>query len=185
VVDQEVTRLLRNWRDGDDSAFEHLMPMVYGQLRSIAARAFNGERADHTLQPTALVNEAMQRLIGADVDYQDRNHFFALSARLMRRILVDHAKARNSARRGSGALKITIQDSHAPTDADVGADLLSLEDALSELARFDSRKAEVVELHYFGGLTYNELAEFMQIAESTVHEDLRTAKAWLQQRMAG
>jgi RNA polymerase sigma factor (TIGR02999 family) len=183
--DQDITRILQRWRAGDDAALETLMPLVYGQLRSIAANAFRGERAGHTLQPTALVNEAMQRLIGAEVDYQDRNHFFALSARLMRRILVDHAKARNAVRRGGGALKITIQDEHASTDADTGADILSLDQALFELASFDSRKADVVELHYFGGLTYGELADVLQIAESTVHQDLRTARAWLQQRMAG
>ena len=183
MTDHEITLLLHDWQSGDDEALEKLTPLVYAQLRSIAANAFGGERAGHTLQPTALVNEAMQRLIGADVDWQDRSHFFALSARLMRRILVNHAQSKNAARRGGGALRVTLQDADAATESDTSADVLALDNALDELATFDSRKAEIVELHYFGGLTYNELADVMQIAESTVHQDLRTAKAWLQQYM--
>lgn len=185
MADHDITGLLHDWRAGDDRAIEELTPLVYGQLRTLAANAFRGEKAGHTLQPTALVNEAMQRLIGADVDWQDRKHFYALAARMMRRILVNHANAKKAARRGGGALRITIQDAHASTEGDTEADVLALDDALCDLATFDERKAHAVELHYFTGLTYREMAEVMDIAESTVHQDLRTAKAWLHQRMTG
>jgi RNA polymerase sigma factor (TIGR02999 family) len=126
----------------------------------------------------------MQRLIGADVDWQDRTHFYALSARMMRRILVNHASAKRSAKRGGNALRVTIQEGHGSTDAGTDADLIALDVALSELASFDARKAEVIELHYFAGLTYSELAEVVGIAESTVHQELRIGKAWLLQRLA-
>ena len=122
--------------------------------------------------------------MGSDVDWQDRNHFFAMSARLMRRILVNHAKARDAAKRGSGAIRVTIQDFHAQTDADTSAEIIALDEAIRELATFDERKAKAIELHYFAGMTYQELAAVMNIAESTVHQDLRTAKAWLHQKMA-
>jgi RNA polymerase sigma factor (TIGR02999 family) len=176
--------LLHDWQTGDLQAFDELTSLVYDQLHALAASIFSGERAGHTLQPTALVNEAMQRLMGSDVDWQDRNHFFAMSARLMRRILVNHAKAKNSAKRGSGALRVTMQDFHGHTDADTSAEIIALDDSIKELATFDERKAKVIELHYFAGMTYQELAAVMNIAESTVHQDLRTAKAWLHQRMA-
>lgn len=185
MADHDITRLLHAWQAGDQQAFEDLTNLVYGQLHKLAAGIFRNERAGHTLQPTALVNEAMQRLMGSDVDWQDRNHFFALSARLMRRILVGHAQARNSAKRGGRAIRITIQDSHAPADADTSADILALDDAIAELATFDQRKAEAIELYYFAGMTYRELAQVLNVAESTVHQDLRTARAWLQQKMGG
>lgn len=185
MADHDITQLLHDWQAGDQQAFEGLTNLVYDQLHALAAGIFRGENAGHTLQPTALVNEAMQRMMGSEVDWQDRNHFFALSARLMRRILVNHAKSRNSAKRGGGAIKVTIQDSHAQTDADTSAEILALDDAIEELASFDARKAQVIELHYFAGMTYPELAEVMNIAESTVHQDLRTAKAWLHQKLAG
>lgn len=183
--DHDITNLLNDWGDGNEDALEALTPLVYSQLQTLAARAFRGERAGHTLQPTALVNEAMQQLIGSDVVWQDRKHFYALAARMMRRILVNHAKAKKAARRGGGALRITIQDAHASTDGEIDADVLALNEALCDLATFDARKADAVELHYFAGLTYREMADVMNIAESTVHQDLRTAKAWLHQRMAG
>lgn len=178
-----ITLLLQEWQDGNDEALEQLTPLVYEQLKALAARIFRSEPAGHTLQPTALVNEAFQHLIGADIAWQDRTHFYALSARLMRRILVNHANARNSAKRGGGALKVTLQDASASTDADNDSDVIALDMALKELGEFDQRKAEILELHYFGGLTYIELAELMQLAESTIHQDLRTAKAWLRGRM--
>lgn len=184
MTDRDITQLLHDWRGGDDGALEELTPIVYDQLRDLAARIFRGESAGHTLQPTALVNEAMQRLIRAEVDWQDRNHFFAISARMMRRILVNHANAKSAAKRGGDALRVTLQESHGTTDADNEAEILALDRALSELESFDARKAEIVELHYFGGLTYAELADVMDIAESTVHQDLRTAKAWLRQKIA-
>ena len=182
--DHHITRLLHGWRTGNADALEQLTPLVYDQLHAIANRAFRGENQGHTLQPTALVNEAMQEIIGANVDWQDRNHFYALSARMMRRILVNHARAKGAAKRGGNAIRVTIEDSHSASGNDEIADLLVLDEALRELASFDARKAEVVELHYFGGLTYAELASVLDVAESTVHLDLRTAKAWLRQRMA-
>ena len=177
--------MLHDWQSGDERAFDALTRQVYGQLHTLAQRIFRGERAGHTLQPTALVNEAMQHLMGSDVDWRDRNHFFALSARLMRRILVNYANARKAEKRGGDALRVTIQESHAQTDADTSTEIIALDSAITELASFDERKAEAVELHYFAGMTYKELADVMDIAESTVHQDLRTAKAWLRQRMAG
>ena len=185
MVARDITRLLKDWRDGDDDALRELTPLVYDQLHGLAARLFRGESAGHTLQPTALVNEAMQQLMGADVNWQDRNHFFALSARMMRRILVNHANARKAAKRGGDALRVTLhEDKYASDGAANDADILALDEALRELDSFDNRKATIVELHYFGGLTYVELADVMDIAESTVHQDLRTAKAWLRQRIA-
>jgi RNA polymerase sigma factor (TIGR02999 family) len=184
MADDDITRLLRRWQSGDQQAFEHLTNRVYDQLRTLAASIFRNERAGHTLQPTAVVNEAMQRLMGADVDWQDRNHFFALSARIMRRLLVNHARSRNAEKRGGDIIRVTIQDDHGQTDSEISADILALDDALAELSSFDERKAKAIELHYFGGMTYRELADVMNVAESTVHQDLRTAKAWLQQKMA-
>lgn len=185
MADKDITRLLKDWREGDDDALQELTPLVYDQLHALAERLFRGESAGHTLQPTALVNEAMQQLIGADIDWQDRNHFFALSARMMRRVLVNHAKSRKAVKRGGDALHVTLhEDRHASTNKVDEVEILALDEALRELESFDNRKATIVELHYFGGLTYVELADVMDIAESTVHQDLRTAKAWLRQRIS-
>ena len=185
MADKDITRLLKNWREGDDDALQELTPLVYDQLHALAARLFRGESAGHTLQPTALVNEAMQKLMGVDVNWQDRNHFFAISALMMRRIRVSHANAKNAAKRGGGALRVTLDDDrHTSGGAVDDAEILALAKALHELDAFDARKAAIVELHYFGGLTYAELADVMDIAESTVHQDLRTAKAWLRQRIS-
>ncbi len=185
MADKDITRLLKNWREGDDDALQELTPLVYDQLHVLAARLFRGESAGHTLQPTALVNEAVEQLIGANVDWQDRKHFFALSARLMRRILVNHANARKAAKRGGDALRVTLhEDRHAAGNGGNEVEILALDNALVELNAFDDRKAAIVELHYFGGLTYAELADVMGIAESTVHQDLRVAKAWLRQRIS-
>ncbi|MDH4110243.1 MAG: ECF-type sigma factor [Gammaproteobacteria bacterium] len=180
----EITQLLKGWQAGDEAALDRLTPLVYEQLRKLASRMFGRESPGHTLQPTALVNEAMQQMIGTEVDWQDRNHFFALSARMMRRILVNHANAKNTAKRGGHVLRVTMEESHAVSEGDTDADVLALDMALTELAEFDERKARMIELHYFGGLTYQELAGVMRVAESTVHQDLRTAKAWLRQNMS-
>lgn len=184
MSDRRVTQLLRDWRDGDRAALEELTPVVYGQLHELAARIFRGESAGHTLQPTALVNEAMQQLMHADVDWQDRNHFFAISARMMRRILVNHANAKKAAKRGGDALRVTLHDADARQDDGNDIEVLALDRALTELQAFDERKAQIVELHYFAGLSYAELAQVVGIAESTVHTDLRTAKAWLHSKIA-
>ena len=184
MSDRPVTQLLRDWRDGDHAALEELTPVVYRQLHELATRIFNRESAGHTLQPTALVNEAMQQLIHADVDWQDRNHFFAISARMMRRILVNHANAKKAAKRGGDALRVTLQDADARQEDCNDVEVLALDRALTELQAFDERKAQIVELHYFAGLSYAELAQVVGIAESTVHSDLRTAKAWLHSKIA-
>lgn len=179
----KITNLLKSWRDGDEAAPDELTALVYDRLHDLARRLFRAERAGHTLQPTALVNELFQRLIGTDVDWQDRNHFYALSARMMRRILVNHANARQAAKRGGDALHVTFNETSIP-DTHSDADVLAVDQALSELQAFDARKANILELHYFAGLTYTELADMLGIAESTVHQDLRTARAWLHSRLA-
>jgi RNA polymerase sigma factor (TIGR02999 family) len=184
MTDQDITRLLQQWRDGDEAALQQLTPLVYDQLRALAARIFRGESAGHTLQPTALVNEALQNMLGASIEWQDRTHFFALSARMMRRILVNHANTKGAAKRGGGALRVTLHDSMATSDEHNDAEILELDRSLNELAEFDARKAEVLELHYFAGLTYAELADVMNLSESSVHQDLRTAKAWLRNRLS-
>ena len=183
MTNQSITQLLHGWRAGDNEALEALTPLIYDQLKQLAARIFRSESAGHTLQPTALVNEAFQQLVSADVDWQNRNHFFALSARLMRRILVNYANSKNTAKRGGDAVRVTFHDARGSSPDENDADILALDTALEELAAFDPRKAEILELHYFAGLTYAELSDVMQLAESTVHQDLRTAKAWLHQRL--
>jgi RNA polymerase sigma factor (TIGR02999 family) len=175
---QPVTRLLLDWRSGNDEALDLLMPVVYDELRSLAEGYLNRERSGHTLQPTALVHEAYVRMVDMDVAWQDRAHFFALSARLMRRILVDHARARASQKRGGGLRPVTLEEGLAAT-ADRPEELIALDDALSRLAELDERKAKVVELHYFGGLSYDETAEVVGISPATVDRDLRFAKSWL------
>jgi RNA polymerase sigma factor (TIGR02999 family) len=172
-----VTQLLSDWRSGDQQALDQLMPLIYDELRRLAQHYMQSERPDHTLQATALVHEAYLRLVDMDVTWQDRVHFFAVAARLMRRILVDHAKTHRRAKRGSGQ-KITLDEALlvAPEPA---PDLVELDDALQRLATFDSRKSQVVELHFFGGLTYDEIAEAVGISPATVHRELRLAKAWL------
>lgn len=179
----EITVLLRRWRDGDEEALAHLTPLVFDQLKQLAARIFRNERHGHTLQPTALVNELFERLIRSGVDWQDRTHFFALSARIMRRVLVNHAEARRAAKRGGDALRVTLQEESLGGGGEE-ADLVAMDEALTALGEFDSRKSEMLELHYFGGLTYTELAEVMQLSESTVHQELRTGRAWLRSRLA-
>jgi RNA polymerase sigma factor (TIGR02999 family) len=183
LPDADITRLLQGWSSGDEAALDQLTPLVYERLRLLAGSAFRGESAGHTLQPTALVSELFEKLIGSRVDWQDRTHFFALSARLMRRILVNHAQAKKAQKRGGDACRITLHDQ--ATDEPETVDVLVLDHALAELQAFDDRKASMLELHYFGGLTYRELADFTGVAESTVHQDLRTARAWLNSRFAG
>lgn len=180
---ESITQLLADWRSGDQEALERLTPLVYAELRRLAQRMFRSESPGHTLQPTALVNEAFEGLVRMDVSWQNRTHFFALSARLMRRILVNHANARRAAKRGGGDLRVTLNDDLAPLQT--GDDILALNEALEELTSLDERKANVIELHYFGGLTYPEIATALELSPSTVHEDLRTAKSWLLTRLGG
>jgi RNA polymerase sigma factor (TIGR02999 family) len=180
---QQVTRLLQQWSGGDKQALDELMPVVYDQLRRLAASYLRSENRDHTLRATALVNEAYVRLVGANVNWQDRVHFFAVSARILRRILVDHAKSNNRQKRGGEFEKIPIDEAIlVGPQADKG--ILELDDALQRLAAQDSRKSELVELLFFGGLTYDEAAAALKISPATVHRELTLAKAWLYRDLA-
>jgi RNA polymerase sigma-70 factor, ECF subfamily len=180
---QGVTKLLLAWSEGQDTALEKLVPLVYQELRRMARRYMYGERAGHTLQTTALVNEAYLRLIDCrKVRWQNRAHFFAISAQLMRRILVDFARSRRYQKRGGGIQNVTLDEALivAPQQ---GQQLLALDDALSALAKIDARKARVVELRFFGGLSVEETAEVLTVSTDTVLRDWRLAKAWLAREM--
>jgi RNA polymerase sigma factor (TIGR02999 family) len=178
-----VTELLRAWSAGDHQAQDELLPLVYNELRRRAAGQLRRDRKGHTLQPTALVHEAYLRLLGQrEVDWQSRMHFFALASRMMRRILVDHARARAAAKRPADALRVVLDGEMARIEPR-GCDLLLLDQALSELTSLDARQGNIVELCYFGGLTETEVADAMSISRSTVARELRSAKAWLYRRM--
>jgi RNA polymerase sigma-70 factor, ECF subfamily len=175
----EVTRLLRAWGLGDGSALERLMPLVYNELHRLAHRYMAGEQPGHTLQSTALVHEVYLRLVDAnDIDWQNRTHFFGLCARLMRRILIDFARSRNYQKRGGQIPHIELEEA-ATVSAVVGSELLAVDEALKQLAAVDSRKSEVVELRFFGGLTVEETAGALGMSEETVMRDWKLAKAWL------
>jgi len=174
----EITGLLRQWAAGDRDAGDALTPLIYDELHRLAARVFRAEAPGHTLQPTALVHEAYAKLIDADVSWQDRAHFYSLAARMMRRLLVNHANARNTAKRGGDAIRVTLNESLA-ADADADADLLALDEAISKLAEIDARKADLVQLQYFGGLSFREMEEITGLSSSTLDRELRMARAWL------
>jgi RNA polymerase sigma-70 factor (ECF subfamily) len=180
----DVSKLLRAWTDGDQRALEKLTPIVYGELRRLARHYMSGERTGHSLQTTALVNEAYLRLTDYKrMRWENRSHFFAVSAQLMRRILVDHARRRHNLKRGAGVQHVSLED-----NAVVGErndDLVALDEALLALARFDFRKARVVELRFFGGLSVEETAEVLKISPITVMRDWNTAKAWLYRELSG
>lgn len=171
-----VTTLLRDWRSGDSDALEQLTPLIYDDMRRIAARYLRSERPGHTLQATALVNESFARLADSDVSFQDRAHFFAIAARTMRNILTDYGRARRSQKRGGGIPPITL---HEERVAAADSDIVDLDDALNRLAKIDPRKSDILVLHYFGGMTYEETAAALDISPATVDRDLRLAKAWL------
>jgi RNA polymerase sigma factor (TIGR02999 family) len=177
-----ITWLLRAWGTGNKEALDQLMPIVYDQLRRLARRCLREERPDHTLPATALVNEAYLRLVKVDVDWQDRVHFFAVSARILRHILVDHAKAHAREKRGGGAQKVTL-DEAILVGPRFSAGILELDLALQRLAAHDRRKGEIVELLCFGGLTYDETALALNISTATVHRELKMAKAWLHREL--
>ena len=180
----EVTRLLIDLQQGHAEASEKLMPMVYAELHDLAARYMRRERADHTLQPTALVHEAFLRLIDQrSVTWQNRAHFLGLAAQAMRRILVDHARRRSAAKR-EGGKKITLDDAVA-VNQERSLDLMMLDDALTRLATLDERQSRVVELRFFGGLDIEETAEALGISPATVKRDWLFAKAWLQRELTG
>jgi len=176
---QNVTRLLQDWCLGKDAALEELLPLVHQELRRLARRYMFGERPGHTLQTTALVNEAYLRLVNSrQVNWQNRAHFFAISAQLMRRILVDHARARGYQKRGGGVPKVTL-DEMLMGPQEKGHDLVALDYALKALAEVDPRKSKVVELRFFGGLSVEETAKLLKVSPDTVLRDWRLAKAWL------
>ena len=176
---RRVTELLIAWSGGDSSALETLIPAIHGELQRLARRQMRREREGHTLQTTALVNEAYLRLVDLSrIRWQDRAHFFAMSARLMRRILVDHARSRRYLKRGGGAVRVSFDEALA-VSRESAADLVALDDALQALARLDPRKGQVVELRYFGGLSVDETANVLQVSPETVIRDWRLSKAWL------
>jgi RNA polymerase sigma factor (TIGR02999 family) len=177
--------LLLAWGRGDRVALDELVPLVHQELRRLARLQLRGERNNHTLQTTALVNEAFIRLVDLRrIQWQDRAYFLSLSARLMRRILVDHARSRNYQKRGGGALNLTLDDIVVASPAR-GADLVALDDALEGLARVDPRKSQVVELRFFGGLSVEETAEALEVSPETVLRDWRLAKVWLLREVSG
>jgi RNA polymerase sigma factor (TIGR02999 family) len=176
---EEVTQLLLAWNDGDTAALDKLMPMVYDELRKAAKRYLRREAAGHTLQTAALVNEVYLRLIDAkNVRWQDRAHFFAISARLMRRVLVEFARRRRQLKRGGEVHQVSIEEALA-FGPDQGADVVALDDALTALARLNLRQSRVVELRFFGGLSEDEIAEALKVSPRTVRNDWRLARAWL------
>ena len=176
---KEITRLLVAWGDGDQSALDKLVPLVQSELHRLAHHYMGRERPDHTLQTSALVNEAYIRLIDwKNVRWQNRAHFFGVSAQLMRRILVDFARERHYLKRGGGALQVSLSEAAAFV-TDKESDLVALDEALVELADIDRRKAQVVELRFFGGLSVKEAAEVLKVSEETVMRDWRLAKVWL------
>lgn len=181
---RDVTGLLHAWRDGDTEGQEQLMSLVYDELRRTARHYMQQEREGHTLQTTALVNEAYLRLAGVhQVEYRDRVHFFALAAQMMRRVLVDHARSRGYLKRGAGARAISLEDSRiASPDRD--AAVVALDEALDELARHDPRKARVVELRFFAGLSVEETAVALDVSPQTVLRDWSLSKAWLMREMS-
>jgi len=171
--------LLIDWSNGDEDALQRLIPLVHDELRRVARRHMARERTEHTLQATALVNEAYMRLIDIRrVRWQNRAHFFAMSARLMRRILVDFARSRRYQKRGGGAQKVTLDEAIA-VSPEPGSDLVALDEALTALAAVDPRKAQVVEMRFFGGLSVEETAEALHLSRDTVMRDWKLAKAWL------
>jgi RNA polymerase sigma factor (TIGR02999 family) len=186
--DRDVTALLRAWGRGEQAALDELLPLVYGELRRQAARCLRTQPEGHTLQATALVHEAYLRLVDRDsagTDWKDRSHFYAVAARAMRSVLVDHARARRAAKRGGGAPALTLgaAESVADHSSDSGVDVEALDEALTRLAALDSRQARVVELRYFGGLSIEEAAEALGISHATVEREWKTARLWLRREL--
>ena len=179
VSTHHVTQLLQAWGAGDEKALEQLMPLVYNELHRLAQRYMASEQTGHPLQTTALVHEVYLRLVGIqNLDWQNRSHFYALCARLMRRILIDFARSQNYQKRGGQIAHIELEES-ATVSTMVGAELLAVDEALNQLATVDRRKSEVVELKFFGGLTVDEIAATLKVSPETVMRDWKLAKAWL------
>ncbi len=180
----ELTQLLTEWRAGEPQALERLTPLIYEELRRLAHNYMRGERSSHTLQATAVVHEAFMRLVQGNVSLQDRTHLFAVASRLMRRVLVDHAKARSREKRDAGLRATTTEDREEPP-VEASFDIVSLDDALEGLAQVEPRLAQVIELHYFGGLTYDQVAVAVGVSTATVHRDIRLGRAWLLNEIEG
>jgi RNA polymerase sigma-70 factor, ECF subfamily len=179
----DVTQLLQDWRKGDRAALERLMPLVYGELRKLANHYLRGERKDHTLQGTALVHEAYMKMVGyTDLAWQSRAHFYGVAARLMRQILIDHARKHQAGKRGAGIADVSLEAA-AVFSVERARDLVALDDALSNLAAVDEMKSRLIELRYFGGLTIEEIAEVESVSTATVKRHLRLAEAWLHREL--
>jgi RNA polymerase sigma factor (TIGR02999 family) len=182
---QEVTRLLADWSGGDESALERLIPLVQPELHRLAHHYMSREGIGHTLQTTALLNEAYLQLVDdRKRNWQNRTHFMAAAAQLMRRIMVDHARERHALKRGGGALRVPLDDVALVTETR-SEELLALDEALEKLAAQDSRKSQIVELRYFGGLTVEEVAAFLKLSDRTVEREWNMAKAWLYRALSG
>jgi RNA polymerase sigma factor (TIGR02999 family) len=179
----EITQLLVASREGDGEALNKLLPLVYDELRRLAGHYLRRERSEHTLQPTALVHEAYLRLIDQNVSWQNRAHFFGVAAQMMRRILVDYARGRLAAKRGSGGMKVSLDDALNLSDERAG-DFVALDEALERLAEFDPQKSKIVEMRFFGGLSVEEVAEVLGIGTATVTRQWKMAKAWLYQQVS-
>lgn len=180
----DITQLLLDWREGNKCALDDLMPLVYDELRRLAQFYMRGQKAEHTLQTTALVNEVYLKLVDSSrVRWKDRTHFFAVSAQLMRRILVDSARSRNSKKRGGEIQKVELDDEAVAIVTEDKIDLIALDEALKELAELSPRQSKVVELRYFGGLNEAEIADALDISTRTVKRDWSVARAWLFRRM--
>lgn len=181
----QITQLLAEWSEGNQSALDELYPLVYDELRRLARRYMSRERKGHTLQTTALINEAYVRLVDQkNVHWANRSHFFAISAQIMRRILIDHARRHAYAKRGGGAKQVSL-DEVAMVAKEAGSDLVRLDEALKILAKMDPRRSNVVELRYFGGLNNEEIAGVLKVSENTVTRDWNLARAWLYQQLTG
>jgi RNA polymerase sigma factor (TIGR02999 family) len=176
-------RLLFQWRAGDNESLNQLVSIIYRQLHTLAHRYMRSERPGHTLRTTALVHEAFLRLVDAEISFRDRAHFLAVSARMMRRILVDHARSFSRAKRGAGAAQVTLDEEFAVSEERI-EELLDLNDAMGKLAEFDPRKSELVEMVFFGGLTYEEIGEVLNMSVSAIHRELKLSKARLRQEMS-
>ncbi len=174
----DISQLLHEYGAGNPDALNQLMPLVYDELKNIARNAFVKENRGHTLQPTALVNQAYEKLCHLQLDWRGRTHFFAISARIIRRLLVDHARAKVSDKRG-GSFRHTSLTDNTPSFEQPAIDLIYLDQLLEQLTQFDERKSQVLELVYFAGLTHEEIAQHLSISQATVERDLRVAKAWL------
>jgi RNA polymerase sigma factor (TIGR02999 family) len=185
VQPAEVTELLRRWSRGDVAARESLVPLVYDELRRLARYYLASQRSNHTLQSTAIVHEAYLRLAGRDnVHWENRGHFFAVAAQLMRRILVDHARKRNAAKRGGAQLTLLVDEAVEPS-SQRELDLVALDDALKALAELDARQSRIVELRFFGGLSIEDTSRLLEISPATVKREWSTARAWLYEEISG